>query len=77
MPAFPSVSSGGVQARAGRRPAPRPEDTGFDAEAAGGTPTSWMTKLPALVPVLVRVSVRSCIGAGSDEGLERTRRGVQ
>ena len=75
MPAFPSVSSG-RRSEPGRCSA-GPEETGFDAEAAGGTPTSWITKLPVPVPVLVRVSVRSWSGAGGDEGLERTRRGVQ
>ena len=47
-----------------RRPAGE-DETGFDAEAAGGTPTSWMTKLPALVPVLARLNVRSWMAPGA------------
>ena len=71
-----SSRSDGTRRRASWRLAGSKE-TGADAGAAGGTPTSWITKPPAPVPVLVRVRVRSWTVPGGDERLERTRSGGQ
>jgi hypothetical protein len=62
LPAFPRVISGasvGAGGWVGR------EETGFDAEATGATPISWIRKAPAALPVLDRVSVRSSTVPGA------------